>query len=419
MKSTNGYDVSGLLFVADVMNRQTDSTSTTVPEESTSVKSSKTPSHSSTTCEPSVTLTKHSNTNSKLTGSTMTKDMNAVICDGQPEPSRISTKATHCESTTGMIKESCFQSLSLSIAAWVCHVLRYCITKVSRWTRSLEGRAAEREARTEVPVYDIIEAGPRHRFWTVGVPCSNCVLGLGYGMGAAKFVDSCKSQGLDLPSLPVSEWPEIDRRLLFIIRNVARIKGDPYSQANQIAVGRLIKSIQTVNEWRNANQKIVDRWKYYESVFKQRVAAGKDTVAFRLPSGRIKRYWDPHLAKEETIEVDENGNEHPSFRVAMKATLVRGEAPKFLTGGSIMENIVQAACRDIMTYGAIEIEEKHPSWKFKFSVYDEVVFEVPDEECDEAAKEIPLIMTKGDRIAEWTNGMPLEVEGAIVERYCK
>lgn len=246
-----------------------------------------------------------------------------------------------------------------------------------------------------------------------------CVLGLGYGMGAAKFVDSCKSQGLDLPSLPVTEWPEIDRRLLFIIRNIARIKGDPYSQANQVAVGRLIKSIQTVNEWRNANQKIVDRWKYYETVFKQRVAAGKDTVAFRLPSGRIKRYWNPHLAKEETIEVDENGNEHPSFRVAMKATLVRGEAPKFLTGGSIMENIVQASCRDIMTYGAVEIEEKHPSWKFKFSVYDEVVFEVPNEECDEAAKEIPLIMTKGDRIAEWTNGMPLEVEGAIVERYCK
>lgn len=246
-----------------------------------------------------------------------------------------------------------------------------------------------------------------------------CTLALGFGMGAAKFVDSCKSQGFDLPSLPVSEWPEIDRRLLFIIRNIARIKGDPYSQANQVAVGRLIKSIQTVNEWRNANQKIVDRWKYYETVFKQRVAAGKDTVAFRLPSGRIKRYWNPHLAKEETIEVDENGNEHPSFRVAMKATLVRGEAPKFLTGGSIMENIVQASCRDIMTYGAVEIEEKHPSWKFKFSVYDEVVFEVPDEECDEAAKEIPLIMTKGDRIAEWTDGMPLEVEGAIVERYCK
>ena len=47
-------------------------------------------------------------------------------------------------------------------------------------------------------------------------------------MGAAKFVDSCKSQGLDLPAIPVEEWPELDRRLMFVIRNVAKIKGDPY-----------------------------------------------------------------------------------------------------------------------------------------------------------------------------------------------
>lgn len=419
MKSTNGYDASGLPFVAGAPSRQTVSSAITVPEESTSARSSKTPSHSSTTCEPSVTLTKHSNTNSKLTGSTMTKDMNAVICDGQPEPSRISTKATHCESTTGMIKESCFQSLSLSIAAWACHVLRYCITKVSRWTRSLEGRAAEREARTEVPVYDIIEAGPRHRFWTVGVPCSNCVLGLGYGMGAAKFVDSCKSQGLDLPSTPVEEWPEMDRRLQFIIRNVARIPGDPYSERNRRKVGQLVNSLRIVNEWRRANQRIVDQWKYYESVFKQRIAAGKSTVAFRLPSGRVKRYFDPHLCKEETVEVDENGVEHPSFRVAIKATTVRGNPATFFTGGNIMENIVQASCRDIMAYSAVEIEKKHPTWKYVFSVYDEIVFEVPEQDAEEASIVIPQTMTFGDYIRDWTEGLALEVEGDVCDRYHK
>lgn len=84
-----------------------------------------------------------------------------------------------------------------------------------------------------------------------------------------------------------------------------------------------------------------------------------------------------------------------------------------------MENIVQASCRDIMTYGCVEIEEKHPNWEFKFSVYDEVVFEVPEDECELARVEIPRIMTKGDRIASWTEGLPLEVEGDIVERYCK
>lgn len=238
-------------------------------------------------------------------------------------------------------------------------------------------------------------------------------------MGATKFVDSCKSQGLDLPSLPRDEWPEIDRRLNFIIRNVARIKGDPFSEKNLKRVGQLIYSLRTVDSWRRANQKIVDQWHYYEDVFKSRVAAGKETVAFRLPSGRVKRYWNPHLEKEPTVEIDESGKEKQGFRIAMKATYVRGEASQFMTGGSIMENIVQASCRDIMTYGCLEIEERHPNWKFVFSVYDEVIFEVPDEEAEEARVEIPRIMTKGDRIAEWTEGMPLEVEGDVVERYCK
>ena len=246
-----------------------------------------------------------------------------------------------------------------------------------------------------------------------------CVLGLGYGMGAAKFVDSCKSQGLELPSVPVDEWPELDRRLLFILRNVARIKGDLYSERNRTKVGQLIRSLQIVSDWRNANSRIVAKWREYENVFKERIAAGKSTVAFRLPSGRVKRYFDPHLCKEETVEVDENGREHPSYRIAIKATTVRGNPATFFTGGNIMENIVQASCRDIMAYSAVEIERKHPTWKYVFSVYDEIVFEVPEAEAEEASIVIPQTMTFGDYIRDWTEGLALEVEGDVCDRYHK
>lgn len=244
-------------------------------------------------------------------------------------------------------------------------------------------------------------------------------LGLGYGMGAAKFVDSCKSQGLDLPPVPVDEWPEMDRRMQFIIRNVAKIKGDPYSERNREKVGQLVKALRVVDDWRHANHLIVEKWKEYEAVFKQRVAAGKETVAFRLPSGRIKRYYNPHLCKEETVEVDENGVEHPSFRIAMKATTVRGNPATFFTGGNIMENIVQATCRDIMAFSALEICDRHPTWKHVFSVYDEIVTEVPDEEVDEAMSEIPRIMCGGDYIRDWTKGLLLEVEGDASCKYHK
>lgn len=246
-----------------------------------------------------------------------------------------------------------------------------------------------------------------------------CVLGLGYGMGAAKFVDSCKSQGLELPVLPVEEWPEIDRRLTFIIRNVARIKGDPYSGRNREKVGQLLKSISITTDWRSANSKIVAKWHEYEEVFKQRIAAGKDTVAFRLPSGRVKRYFDPHLCKEETTEIDENGKEHPSFRIAIKATVVRGNPAVFLTGGKITEHIVQASCREIMAYSAVELERLHPGWRYVFSVYDELVFEVPEAEADYALEEMSRVMCHGDYIKDWTQGLPLEVEGCVSDRYVK
>ena len=246
-----------------------------------------------------------------------------------------------------------------------------------------------------------------------------CVLGLGYGMGAAKFVESCKSQGLELPVLPVEEWPEIDRRLVFIIRNVARIKGDLYSERNRGKVGQLLKSISITTDWRNANSRIVAKWREYEDVFKQRIAAGKSTVAFRLPSGRVKRYFDPHLCKEETVEVDENGKEHPSFRIAIKATVVRGSPAVFLTGGKIAEHIVQASCREIMAYSAVELESLHPGWRYMFSVYDELVFEVPETEADYALEEMSRVMCHGDYIKEWTQGLPLEVEGCVSDRYVK
>ena len=244
-------------------------------------------------------------------------------------------------------------------------------------------------------------------------------LGLGYGMGAVKFVDNCKSQGLDLTPLPVEKWPEIDRRIGFILRNVARIKGDFFSEVNVKRVGQVLRALQVVGDWRTANQKIVDKWRDLENVFKSRVAAGKSTVAIRLPSGRIKRYFDPHLAKEPTVEVDENGVEHPGFRIAMKATLVRGDSPEFLSPGTLMENVIQSAARDVLVYGIVEIADKHPEWRYCWNVYDELIFDVPAEEADEAYKEITRIMCHGDYIKDWTEGMPLEVEGDVADRYHK
>lgn len=296
-------------------------------------------------------------------------------------------------------------------------VLTRCIAKVARWTRSLEFRAAVR-AGHGVPVYDIVEAGPRHRFKTITHTVSNCVLGLGYGMGAVKFIDSCKSQGLDLPSVPVDDWPEIDRRRLFILRNVAGVRGDPYAPVNQRRVGQVIYSLRTVDSWRQANHLVCEKWRELEAAFKARAIAGKETVAFRLPSGRIKRYWNPQLAKEPTVEVGEDGREHPSFRIAMRASVMRGGPATFFTGGSLLENIIQASARDLLMSAIVEVCDRHPNWNYVWNVYDECIIDVPDEEVPLAETEIPKLMTGGDHI-KWAEGLLLEVEGGACKKYHK
>lgn len=281
--------------------------------------------------------------------------------------------------------------------------------------------AAARAGRTGVAVYDLVDAGPRHRFLTHSLLVSNCTLGKGYGMGPATFVVKCKESGYEMPSTPVSEWPDIkqSRRLMFMIRNQLGIKGDPYAEDNRYAVGQLVFSERVHQTWRAANPKVVEMWKELADIFTERARAGAKTVAYRLPSGRIKRYFEPKIQQVAKIVVNENGEREERVETAISARFTRSGERRFMNGGKICENLTQASCRDIMAYAAIEIERVHPTWRYVWSVYDEIVVEVPIKDSELAQEEIPRIMTQGELIADWTEGLPLEVEGGIFERYTK
>ena len=244
-----------------------------------------------------------------------------------------------------------------------------------------------------------------------------CVLGLGYQMGAVKFIDSCKSQGLDFPSLPREEWPDLEQNG-FYLRNVAKIT-DINDPRNEKYIGQVFKSRQVVNQWRNANAKICAKWQFYKDAFTAAANAHRDKFCIRLRSGRVKTYFNPKIVAKPSTRIDDKGKAHPEIRYALQAQVVLGKKPSFFTGGNLMENVVQATCRDIMTYGAVEIERLHPTWKFCFSVYDEIIYEVPEQEVEEALVEMPRIMCHGDLIKDWTQGLPLEVDGDACDRYHK
>lgn len=256
-------------------------------------------------------------------------------------------------------------------------------------------------------------------------------LGLGYGMGAWKFVTYCKGMGIELDQLPRDQWPALDsRRVKFILTNVARL--DPSREADLPKIGQYFFSQKLVDQWRAANPKVASKardpetgaaiglWQKLEDVFASAARRGERSVTFTLPSGREKTYWDPKYTAKVSIVVDpDTGARRNSVERELSAVVVRGQAPKTFNGGKITENIVQALCRDIMTFGAVEIEERHPSWKFCWSCYDEVIFEVPSAEVDDALAEMPEIMCRGERIRDWTRGLPLAVDGGACDKYMK
>lgn len=246
-------------------------------------------------------------------------------------------------------------------------------------------------------------------------------LGKGYGMGPATFVIKCKEGGFEMPSAPVEEWPDIkqSRRLMFMIRNQLGILGDPYDEENRYAVGQLVYSERIHQMWRAANPKVVAMWQELADIFARRAQQNAPTVAYRLPSGRIKRYFNPKLQKVAKIVINEDGKREERVETALSGQFTRAGERKFLNGGKLCENLTQASCRDIMAYAAIEIERVHPTWRYVWSVYDEIVVEVPIKDSDLAQEEIPRIMTHGELISDWTEGLPLEVEGGIFERYTK
>ena len=69
-------------------------------------------------------------------------------------------------------------------------MLENCISVVNRWTRSLTGEK-------DVPVYDIVNAGPNHRFMCSNLLVSNCTAA-DYGMGFDKNVMLINRFGLAL-----------------------------------------------------------------------------------------------------------------------------------------------------------------------------------------------------------------------------
>ena len=84
---------------------------------------------------------------------------------------------------------------------------------------------------------------------------------------------------------------------------------------------------------------------------------------------------------------------------------------KKLYGGKLVENIVQAVARCVMTDGMLRIQKRYPC---VLTVHDEVVVLVPETEAEEAEGWVYEQMVAEPK---YLPGIPLDAETGVGKRY--
>ena len=240
-------------------------------------------------------------------------------------------------------------------------------------TMFAEGRDVYSEFASKVYGRKISKADPVERF--VG---KTCILGLGYGTGAAKLQHTLKTQP---PGAIIDD-----------------------NEAKRI-----------VKVYREENDKIPDLWNECDSYL-------DDLLSWPMKDGkRIKNYY---LGKHECVTATPEGILLPSnfyirypeitkdtteekTRVVYKSR----KGPVSIWGGAVVENVVQALARCVVGEQMLKIGERY---RPALTVHDAVVCVVPDDEVEEATEFIVQCMTKPP---EWAKGLPVACEAKHGKSY--
>lgn len=203
-----------------------------------------------------------------------------------------------------------------------------------------------------------------------------CVLGLGYGTGAAKLKHTLKTQP---PGADVTEEKA---------KNFVDIYRDTNSQVVKLwSIGN--KVLKDLYFWGSGE----DATKPYWYGKNRCVKITKDGI--NLPNGLLISY--PNLRK-----ADEDSNK---FIYDSR----KGEVS--IWGGSVVENVVQALARIVVAQQMLKIKERY---KVVLTVHDAAVCVVPDDEVEEAEAYIVEVMSTPP---SWATNLPVACEAKHAKSY--
>lgn len=238
-------------------------------------------------------------------------------------------------------------------------------------------------------------------------------LALGYGGGVAAFVTFALVYGLDLDELAAAALPNIPRDVFreaksWYDESVKRKATYGLSERVFIACDSLKRL------WRRAHPATCDFWYQLERTVRAAIATPSKTLRcgvlkirrdgawlrIQLPSGRAVCYPSPAINDGNITYQGVNSYSRKWQRLKTY-------------GGKLVENVTQAAARDVLAGNMPQIEDA--GYRIVLTVHDEVITEAPDDEdFNDAALSALLSATPA-----WVPGIPLNAGGFEAYRYRK
>ena len=205
------------------------------------------------------------------------------------------------------------------------------------------------------------------------------VLGLGYGMGANKYMETAAKDG--------------------IVLNLAEAQ-------------------QTVKTWRELNPKVTGMWKDFDALVRKANQGNARKLEIQMPTGDWLRHFSV-IAESKLVGVDEFGA--TTKKGGYKSYTIKGDfgwssVQANLWGGVLTENVTQRMARDVLAESVLALEAA--GLPVVFHAHDEVIVEVDDDPASRTAAmaEATAIMS---REPAWAEGLPLAVEGDFHPHYVK
>lgn len=214
------------------------------------------------------------------------------------------------------------------------------------------------------------------------------VLGCGYMMGAARFMDVAADWGFSITLAESQGIIDKYRKRYILVKNMW------FAYANAV-----------MSAMRNPG-KVIKTHRCSISYASDR--NGLKWLRIVLPSGRPLLYFDPRIEK---------GKYGMGVTYSGYSSTIHSMQRTTLTPGLITENIVQATARDILAAAKLRLVDAMPEAEIILSVHDEIGCVIAEKYVDEGLMErYSEILCKK---MTWCEDLPLEAVGYISERYRK